>query len=647
MKHDQLLSSATTLTALLFTTFAAASCSGGSDDDDSDEFQVRNTTVAVGLSPAIRISGAYLAFLAAEDATGPTGMGGTDLNGDMDMMDAVARVVNTATRVESNVGAAATDMAWADAELYLVVNESDDGNDWNGDTLMDDDVLLHWSETTAMLAYVDDLAVDALDTTVAVLGLGSRIVYAAKTATAGAGGSNLRFVESTDPLVPIEVMTTDTVGPLTAAILGEDEGLVFVLLDEGDAGHALNQDGVQDGDTVLALLAGTSNASVLRSTERAIDPDSPRRAKSVATADWRVGFLVNETQEGMGSLNSAALGASFRACAANDTDILDDVLSVLTYSTWNTDPVANPPINHGLPGQSTIAFAGNYVATIVSEIADNCDLNNDTGMNDTVVRWVAIATSTGSAIVPVNNVSNRVENRALFNTPGGGAGLYELSNRFVIVASEADGGNIDVNPINANLVGWLAPTPSSTVWDFFHGSSGTEVVEASWVSQHESEGRLGVAFTERIGGVSLNQGSAANPGDLDTLDSVPTFASFASSPTRLVFPGILLAVDKDSAAFTIKKGVAFYRRSEPEDSRDTNLDNDELDYIVQVTNYTSGVTFGLSVTTELSERVVEVARFGTARCAAFVADEAQQGSTGTDFNADGDRMDRVLRWFAF
>lgn len=642
MKHDELISSATTLTAFLLTAFAAAGCSSGSDDGDSTAFEVRSTTAAVANNPGVRISGVYVAFLSAEDTTGTAGM---DLNGDMDEVDAVARVVNTATRVETNVGAAAIDMAWADSELYLVVNETADGNDWNGDTLLSDDVLLHWSETTAMPTYVDDLAVDTLDTTVAVLGLGSRIVYAAKTATADVGGSNLRFIESTDPLVPIEVTTADIAGPLEAAILGEDEGLVFVLLDEADAGQALNQDAVQDGDTVLALLAGTSNASVLRSTARAIDPDSPRRAKLVATADWRVGFLVNEAQEGVGSLNSAALGASFRACAANDTDTLDDVLSVLTYSTWNTDPMMNPPVNHGLPGKSTIAFAGNYVATIVDEAVDNCDLNNDGMMNDTVVRWVAIATSTGSAVVPINNVSNRVENRALFNTPGGGAGLYELSNRFVIVASEADGGSIDVNPINANLVGWLAPTPSSTVWDFFHGEAGTQVVEASWVSPHESEGRLGVALTERIGNVSLNQGTATNPGDLDTLDSVPTFASFSSN--RLNFPGILLAVDKDSAAFTIEKGYAFYRRSEPEDSRDTNVDGDELDYIVQVTNYTTGATFGLSVTTDLSQGVVEVARFGTARCAAFVADEAQQGATGTDFNDDGDRTDRVLRWFAY
>ncbi len=637
MKHHERLA-----LSLLLTTFAATSCGGGGSSSNSDDFQVRSTNKAAATNPMIRISGAYIAYLAAEDTSGP---GGTDLNGDNETDRAVAQAVNTSSRTQFNVAVAARDMAWAGNELYLVVNELQDRHDWNGDMLMDDDVLLHWSQAMPMPERVDDVDPTA---DLAILGLGARILYVSKTETPGVGGSNLRFVESTDPLTPIPIGTTDAVGPLSARILGEDEGLVFLAFDETTVMRSLNGDMDPDDTNVLGLLDSTSNASVVRSTALAIDPDSPRRAKKIATGNWHVGFLVDEADEGAVSRNSAtAIGPSFRACAANDIDTTDNVLCVLTYATWNADPVANPPVNHGLPGQDTIAFAGNYVATIVSELADTCDLNNDSDTTDFVVRWEVIAAHAGDPLVPAYNLgAARVENRPLADVPGGGHGLYELQNRFVIVASEADGANIDANDaVDANLVGWVMPSGSPSGWDFLHGSNNMQYVEASWVSPRESGGRLGVAFTERIGGASLNVGSTSNPGDMDTLDSIPTFATFASG--RLVFPGVLLALDKDSAAYTTAKGWSFYRLSEPEDSRDTNHDGDEDDFIVEATNYTTGVTFGLSVTVEASDRVVEIARFGAVQCAAFLASEDDQGTSGTDFNTDGDRMDLVLRWFRF
>jgi len=631
----------TTALALLATVLGASACSGGSDDSESVSFQMRSTNVATSSSTPIRISGAYLAFLAAEDATSSGGNPGTILNGDGDVADQIAHVVNTVTRAEFRLGVAADDLAWAGSELFLAVDEGRDGRDWNGDMLQTDDVLLHWSETTGLLAYVDDLATDAA---LSVLGLDSRVLYVAKTATAGAGGSNLRFIESSLPTTPIPVATTDA-GPneISPRILGEDEGLVFLAFDETLVGRSLNGDADALDANVLGLLDGTDAASVARPTARAVDPASPRRAKSIAAGDWRVGFLVSEAGQNATNLNSSAVGANFRPahCTANDTDVTDDVLAVLTFAAWDADPLANPPINHGLAGRDRIAFAGNYVATIVAEADDTCDLNNDSDSTDNVVRWVAIA-DLGDPILPINTDD---EIRALFDAPGGGHGLYELSNRFVIVSSEAQGGDIDVNPLDANLVGWLSPAPSSTSWDFFHGTSGTEVVETSWVSARESEGRLGVAFSERIGNVSLNQGSVQVPGDTDVLDSIPTFATFSSN--RLIFPGVLLALDKDSAGMATARGWTFYRLSESEDSRDINGDGDETDFILERTNVASGATFGMSVATDVQRDVAEFARFGSKDCGAVIASEAQQGSGGTDFNGDGDRTDLVLRWFRF
>ncbi|MCY2961182.1 MAG: hypothetical protein NTY35_13560 [Planctomycetota bacterium] len=642
MKNRQSL-----LLAILSSSLTAAlvtsGCSGGSSGSENVSFVVRSTNVATSGATPVRISGAYVAFLAAEDATSSPGSPGTILNGDMDVSDQVAHVVNTATNTQFRLGVAAQDLAWAGSELYLVVDEAVDGRDWNDDMLQQDDVLLHWSQTANMLQRVDDLATNA---SLSVIGLGSRILYAAKTATPGAGGSNLRFVESSAPLIPIPVATADLgPDPLFARLLGEDERLVFLAFDETltQPPRSLNGDVDFLDANVLGLLDGTGSASVARSTGRAVDPASPRRAKSIATGDWHVGFLVSEAGQGGASLNSSAVGANFRACATNDVDTTDQVLAVLTFAAWDANPTTNPPVNHGLPGRDRIAFAGNYVATIVSEADDNCDLNNDGSANDTVVRWLAIA-DLGDPILPINTAA---QVRALFDAPGGSHGLTELSNSFVIVASEATGGDIDGNNgLDANLVGFLAPSPSSAVWTFLHIENvPVPYVEASWISDRESEGRLGVGYTERVGGVSLNQGSAQVPGDNDLLDAIPAFVKF--SGPNLIFPRIGVALNSDSAGFTTSRGIAFYRAAENEDSRDLNADNDEADFILERTNVSSGATAGMSVASDFARPVVEVARFGSVECGALIASEAQQGSGGTDFNGDGDRTDLVLRWFRF
>lgn len=630
----------TTVSVLVVTLALYACGGGGSGDSESQSFAVRSTNVATSTSTPVRISGAYIAFLAAEDATSTGGNPATDLNGDGDVGDGIAHVVNTAANTQFRLGVAATHLAWAGSELYLAVDEAQDGHNWNADPGLTDDVLLHWSEATGMLQRVDDLATDAA---VPFVPLNGRIVYVAKESGANPGESNLRFVEAAAPLVPIGVFTTDAVGPLDAQLLGEDEGLVFLVLDE-PAARSLNGDADFD-DLVLALLDGGASTNIARSTGLAVDPTKPFRAKSTGTSDWRVGFLVSEAAQGGLNRNSSAVGLNFRPsyCAGDDNDATDHVLAVLEFADWDMDPVANQPVNHGLAGRERIAFAGEYVATIVSEVDDSCNLNNDANSTDRVVRWLAVADSTLEPILPINTA---VHIRALFDAPGGGNGLYELADRFVIVASESEGGDIDANnALDADLVGWLAPATDPNQWDFSHGESGTQFVEASWVSARASENRLGVAFTERVGNFSLNPGTASNPGDNDTNDAIPTFAQFVSG--RMAFPGVGLALDRDSAGITTANNWSFYRVNEVEDGRDINDDGDETDLIVERTNLTSGATFGLSVATNVQRDVVDFARFGGRSCGAMLASEASQGSGGTDFNGDGDRTDVVLRWFRF
>ncbi len=617
--------------ALPSTLLVLAACSSGGEEVNV-AFQVRSTNVAAASNTPVLVSGAFIAFLAAEDATGTAG---TNLNGDADVADRVAHVVNASANTQFRLGVAADSLAWAGAQLYLAVSETSDGRDWNGDLDMTDAVLLHWSETANVLTFVDVLV---SSTGTPMVGLQNRLVYAAAGSGAGIGDSNLRFIDAAAPTSLVAIGTRDTVGPLSLSILGEDEGLVFLALDEVAAARDLNGDADMVDTRVLALLDGTANTSLVRSTGLAVREDEQPifRADAGVAGDWRAAFLVSEADQGAASRNSSAVGASFRPahCGMDDVDALDHVLCVLTFAAWNADPVASPPINHGLAGRERIAFTATHVATIVAETDDNCDLNSDGNLTDRVVRWMPVADDLLDAILPINTAA---QIKSLADAPGGGHGLYELSGQFVIVASEAQGGDIDANNgLDSDLIGRLAPSVTST-WSFLHGTLNDTPISTTWVSPRATEGYLGVASEERLANVPLN------PGDNDVNDSVPAFANFSGGNLR--FPFVRFALDRDSAGIVVTGNIGFWRLSEAEDNRDLNSDGDMVDFLLARTIFSNGATIGMSVASDVQRSVIELARHGTPFCAAFLASEAQQGAAGTDFNADGDRVDLVLRWF--
>jgi len=625
MKHSLHTPSLFTIALLL------AACSSGGDDENVS-FLVRSTNVAAASNTPVVISGAFIAFLAAEDATGTAG---TDLNGDNDVADRVAHVVNASANTQFRLGVAADNLAWAGAQLYLAVDEGRDGTDWNLDLDTTDSVLLHWSETANTLTFVD-LLVSSTGTP--MVGLLDRLVYAAASGGAGIGDSNLRFIEAATPTTLIAIATRDTVGPLTLSILGEDEGLVFLALDEVAAARDLNNDSDMFDTRVLALLDGTVNSSFVRSTGLAVRGDELPvfRADAGVAGDWRAAFLVSEADQGAASRNSSAVGASFRPahCTMDDVDALDQVLTVLSFAAWDADPIANPPINHGLAGRDRIAFTLTHVATIVAEGDDTCDLNNDGTATDRVVRWMPVANDAVDALLPINTAA---QIKALADVPGGGHGLYELSGQFVIVASEAQGGDIDGNNgLDADLVLRLAPSVTST-WSFLHGDMNLVPISTTWVSPRENEGFLGLASEERLANVPLN------PGDNDVNDTVPAFASFSGGFLR--FPFARFAVDRDSAGIVVTGNIGFWRLSEADDNRDLNSDGDMTDELLARTIFSNGATIGMSVASDLPRGVIEIAPRGTPFCAAFLALESQQGAGGSDFNGDGDGSDLVLRWF--
>jgi hypothetical protein len=640
------------ITALGFA-FIAASCGAGGSSDESDAFEVHATRWAVGANTKVVISGNNIAWIADEATTGP---GGTDLNGDAAINDGVAVTVNAESKSQVNVGVAAQDLLWAGSELYLVVSETLDGRDWNSDTMQDDTVLVHWSRAMPTPVFVDEL--DAASV-VKAIGFGTRLVYVTADAVSGANQSSLRTLSKADPLTPVPVTTTDAVEALHPSILTQEEGLVFLALDENVEMRVLNGDADSTDGFVLGLLDLRTADAPLRSVGLALPSASaPIRARPVASADWQVGFLVSESAQGSTNLDDPALfSPSWQApqCVGQaDTDTNDTILHYLRFAAWAADPVANPVRNTGLVGVDTIAIANGFIATITPESAaggtlgeGTCDLNGDLDKNDRVVRWTRIVTGT-NAILPANTLANIY---ALDDTPGGTHGLAELQERFVIVVDEqADNTDLNMDGLKTfDIVGWLLPGTSAVPWQFVHSSS---FVGATYVGETRTRQRLTLALQEAVGGVSLNPGSGSNPGDNDLLDSVPTFPTFNASGV-LTFPGVAVAADVGlpgtaNPGMVITNGLGYYRVAESFDNRDWSGDGDKADRLAFRTSFSDARTNINGISSTVNRPVIEVDPLSSApACAALLTDEALQTAGGFDVNDDGDSTDLVLQYFRF
>lgn len=656
-----------------------AACSGGGGGGSSG-FSARTAgPFGVLATTRVAIAGTNLAYLADESATGPAG---TDLNGDGGPpADVVAIAVNTVTNVKTALRAA-QDIAWIGSHLYLVVSEADDGHEWNS-VLGDQLVLLHWTHgQVGDPDFIDTLATAG---TVKMVAVGTLLFYSAETTPAGATLSNLKVISSADPLVAATVATTDATAELSPRIVGKDEGLVVLALDETAEARDLNGDGdfVPD-DLVLALLDGTGVVAVgayaepVRSTGLAIPSVlAPFRAKKTAAHDWQVGFLVDEGAQGATNFNTVnplppvELTPSWQPfqCPTLDSDASDDVLFFLIWSDWTDLVTPDAPRNTGLVGNGgsdgvgQIAIAGGFVAVISSEADENgCDLNADGDLvtnDDDVVRMTQIV-ARPAAIFPVVTQAHIL---ALSDVPGGTHGLAELDARFVISVSEAEE-NQDLNQggLGDHLLAWIVPAAAPAPWDFTHGESAPHLtyVGASWLSEQPDRSRLTAAYEEKvkspgvdgalgtpddIGGVSINTIPASNPGDNDILDSVPTFPDFIGG--HLSFRGVAIAVDDDNAGVEVVRGFLFYRVDEDEDDRDWNADVDETDFVLRTTSLSSSASATVGTLNAIAGRSsLEYNRDETPAAAAFVTDESMVGIAGTDVNLDG-RIGLIVQYIRF
>jgi hypothetical protein len=618
---------------------AACSSSGG----DSDGLQINNTSVALAADPRVTISERWLAFLGAEAGTG---VGGTDFNGDADTTDTIAVVVNMATRDETNLMVAAQRLHWAGSNLYLVVDEAADGRNWETVDSGVKDVLLHWSSSTGVLAFVDTL--DDIDLAV----VGTRVYFASESAApAMMMESNVRVINSTaSPTATIAVTTTDTLGALEAGIMGEDESLVFLVLDENAVARDLNGDADMTDANVLALLDGTQLGEMIRSTGLALGTDSgPFRAAARSIGDWLVGFLVSEAAQGGVSLNDCTdFAAAWHptqcgGCAGNeDLDTSDQVLHYLLFADWFANPVTDPPRNSGLAGTDRIVAVANHVGVLSLESdtdATGCDLNNDADGIDEVFRWTQAFTDPDD-VIPVTDA---MLIHAIADVPGGTRGVTELNGRWVIAVDEDadDAADIDGNgAANDFIVGWFNPAAvGAATFTFDHQpGAGTAFAGTTWMGEVPSRTVLPMDFTEAVfgGGINLS-------GDGDELDSVPVFARFNSGLTELIFPGIAVAVQDANAGMVIAKNLALYRVSEAADGRDWNDDADMTDIVLFRSSTLSGFSVFVDDVTSDPGPAVHVDFANTVGAAYFVSET----DAGVDLNGDGDLNDDVLRWFRY
>jgi hypothetical protein len=626
----------------------AVACAGETDEGQSQVFVIATSGYGVASGTPLAVDGRWLAFLADEAASG-----GQDLNGDSDVLDQVAVVVDLLSKDETCLEVACQEVLWMDEELYLVCDEVQNGVDLGGAVGATDLVLLHWSPPADALppAHVADLDRGSPRPAVST---GDLLFLASTEAPVLGGESSLRVVEPSFPETVRPVMTQDLGATLRPGLIGSDEGLVFAVLDETVEGRDLNGDTDTSDTHVLALLDGTGDASssgyeyLLRSTGLAVaDADTPLRASSTGANDWLVGLLVDEASQGenLNVFDGTVLPPSWQAspCVAlgQDADQLDQVLFAVDFAAWDLNPLVTPPVNTGIAGVDRVLVVGDAVATIQREADENdCPLNGDGDALDRVLRWMRIDTgnANGSNEGPLRATSSLLALDA--DLPGPARAVAELDGVLVVQVDEAaDGRDHDGVPgTDRDLIAWARPQAGSSAFLFDHSAVGQDpsYATATWMAEQPGRTRLGVAYAESSNGDILN-------GDGDTLDSMPTWADLVGSPSRLSFPGLGNACVADNAGITLANGYGFYRFDEAANSLgDANGNGTTDDILLLRVGLTSGSFSNMGALNTLARPGVETEADGIGTGAAYLLDET---ILGFDLNGDADATDLVPRYF--
>ncbi len=624
--------------SLLLLAILGVACTGGSRGN----LTARNTEQAVAPGVEIVVRGAWIAYLADESTTGP---GGTDLNGDGDRIDSIATVVSNRGR-QDVLNVAALQMLLVQEEAYAVVDESRDERDWNGDGDEDDRVLLHWSQATEVVAFVDTIDARSPEPAVA----SANRVYYASDAGPGTGSTSLRYVRPEAPLTPVEISEADG-RSLEPGILGIDEELLFVHINENREAIDLNDDGDTEDAVVIALLDTTNAQAALRVTGLAARNTAvPLRARTIdpQQPDWLVGFLAFEGADATltgGGFNDPSLFSPVwqpPQCAP-DTDLDDDVLFYLYFRSWDANPIANPPVNTGLAGTDRIVTTEAeddddiercYIGTVQPEADQGCDLNEDGDRTDFVARF----TEAAEPILPPIDSTLMLP---VANLPGGTDGFAELDLAFAAAASE-QGLREDLNndgDFRDDFLAWIEPARGNgAFWRFRFGFDPDFRIALDWLGEDPKREFLSVGTLEEENGPFTD-------GDDDAIDTFPTFLTFNRSETDLEVRPTPIAIHADNGGIVIFDDYGFYRVDERADNRDWNDDGDLGDMVLFRTNLNTGTRSYLSVLNAVSRPAVARSDLpGDEQTIAFVVSESM---ADRDFNDDGDKNDWVVRHSRF
>jgi len=660
--------------SLALSLLVLTACSSSSDDDDGLDplFTPRSTSHGVsavlsnGAPTPIALSGRYMAYLADETASGVV-----DMNGDGDEIDSVVSVVEIVEREETVLGVAALDVAWLGGVLFIAVREDQDGTDWDadGDSASADEIaLLCWQPGDATASFVASLDADGGDLMTPV---DQELLFFPLAAGAGgAGATSLAYVRASAPQTVVQ-LTTDSLaaGGLHPRVIGEQEGMLFLTLDETLDGE-LNADGDATDEAVLAVCDGTSANAMVMNTGLAVRSDDvPFRARFVgdeANPDWLIGFLVDEAGQGL-SLNDRDLFAPSLipdGCSADDDDTNDQVLHYFYYADWSNDAASFPIANTFLPGRHRVFSVADVIGTITFEGDDaDCNYNSlmglegDNDQTDSYARWVTADENTASpnldslrarddllalALVPAGGGSGFI--------PGGTFGVAEFENTIAIVVGEAEDARDHDNDTDSDH-DLLALYDSDTGWDFDLRSGSNPPLEpvyvgVDWMGESSDRSWLNLSTQELVWDENLN-GEFSTDDDLD--DLIPVTALF--NGPDIVLPFFRVALTPSNAGMTIVDDVLFYRVDEGNDSRDWNGDGDTADTYLFRTSvdgpFESNSNFGYSksmsvLSTDVRPAIEYQSDGGVVIGGALIADEAMEGE---DFNGDGDTSDLVVRYF--
>ncbi|HED66521.1 MAG TPA: hypothetical protein ENJ09_13325 [Planctomycetes bacterium] len=654
------------LLLVVFPPLLALTLTGCGSGGRRDTLRVRSTSGTVSGSMAPVVGGSWMVYFASEALTGAAGV---DMNGDGDKIDEIAVAARIDKSGETYLDVAAEDAAIADEHIYLVVDEAEDGRDWNGVNGLGDRVLLHWYKKTRVLEFVDTL--EPNPGPVELVAIESRVYYSAEAVPANGDDTSLRRVFNDSPTTPQVVENQAGGGTLDAVLLGERADLLLLGVDETIGAADRNGDGDATDTVVLAVLDGREPAARVLNLGLALrSQDAGIGVRSEAQDDWTVAALVDEAGQGATNFNDPALFVHSLvpdSCAGTpDADTTDQVLFHVSTKSFAQGTML--PVNTGLVGDGRVVVVDGYVATISPEADATCDLNEDGDFADTIVRWIA---TTGTDPAPPREPAEL--HAVTTGIAGGSMGLASLEDRFVAVVDEAqDGRDLDGKAADHLLLGWLEPLDGALAgWTFAHQDPkkpfiGTGVFEdvdgdglgdpdrgasepyasPGYMADEEEFGRLAVAFLESLPGtnplvpsLNVNVDCDLVLKDNDLTDALPIWLDFEKRV--LDFDGFGMALDSVNPEVDLGGAQAFFRVSEAEDSYDHNGDGDLADIVLFTNPFGTCRPRFLTTASNLPGPAIHTDGL---RAAAVFVDESLDGE---DYNGDGDALDLVVRSFEF